>query len=175
MGRSIALVLLFSLTAKAEESGPDTLRQSPQWMPHTQETQRDAESPPRRWGVFSAGVTMWAAGYAADVGVTYGLHHADPARSLIPVVGPLVQLGDKYTIADAKSVQTGNPTIDQQSSAMIAEGNQAYQALVYTGLAVDAALQLAGVVTAIAGAATHKRRPARLMSSNGRAALSITF
>jgi len=173
MRRSLALlVLLLSLSASAQESGPDAVRPSPEWMPRAQ---RDADQPPRRWGVFAAGVTVWAAGYAADVGVSYGLHHANAARSLIPVVGPLVQLGDTYTIANAKSVQTGNPTIDQQSSAMIAQGNQAYQALVYTGLVVDAAVQIAGVVTAIAGAATHTRRPARLMSSSGRAALSITF
>ncbi len=97
--------------------------------------------------------------------------------SLIPLVGPLVQLGDKYQIADPKSVSTGVASIDQQSSQMISEGNRAYEALIYTGLVVDAAVQLAAVVTAIVGAAshTHARHRAELISSSGRGALSIKF
>jgi hypothetical protein len=172
MGRGIALLLLLSLTARAEESGPDTIRASPAWMP---QVQHEVEAPPRRWGVFTAGVSMWAAGYAAVVGVSYGLHHENAARSLIPVVGPLILIGDKYTVASTKALQTGDPTIDQQSSAMISDANQAYAAVIYTGLAFDAALQIAGVITAIVGAATHKHRPVRLISADGRSALSITF
>src|SRR6059058_6390837 len=110
-----------------------------------------ADAPaPRRWGVFAAGMTLWAAGWSADVGVTYGMGHENPEWSLIPVIGPFIQLGDSYRLADPSSVKTGNPTIDQQSSAMINAGNQAYQSLVYTGLVLDAAVQIAGVVTAIA-------------------------
>src|SRR5437667_9305407 len=40
---------------------------------------------PRRWGVFSAGVTLFAAGWAADIGVSYGMNHANPEISLIPI------------------------------------------------------------------------------------------
>ena len=54
---------------------------------------------------------------------------------------------------------------------MINSGNQAYSSLVYTGLVLDAALQIAGVVTAIVGASTHTRSPVRFASNR----LSISF
>ena len=133
-----------------------------------------ADAPaPRRWGMFAAGMSVWAAAWAADVGVTYGMGHENPGWSLIPVVGPFIQLGDSYRLADPNAVKTGNASIDAQSSAMINQGNQAYQTLVYTGLVLDAALQIAGVATAIAGAVMHTRPGRARFSAAGR--LAITF
>jgi hypothetical protein len=134
--------------------------------------ERSADRPPRRWGLFATGTTLFAAGYVTDVGVTYGMGHANPGLSLIPILGPLIQLGDNFQIADPNMVKTGNPAIDAQSSQMINSGNEAYRGVVYTGLVLDAALQIAGLATAIAGAASHVKRPVRLTAS-GR--LAITF
>jgi len=130
-----------------------------------------ADAPPRRWGLFATGTTLFVAGWVADIGVTYGMNHANPEISLIPILGPLIQLGDTYEIANPNAVKTGNPQIDQQSSQMIATGNQAYSSLVYTGLVLDAALQIAGVVTAIVGASTRVHRRVDLRSNR----LTIRF
>lgn len=157
-------VLLAFLVALSAHANPEEIR--PNWMPSV-----TSDAPPRRWGLFATGATLFVAGYVADIGVTYGMNHANPEISLIPVIGPLIQLGDTYQIANPNAVKTGNPTIDQQSSQMIATGNQAYSSLVYTGLVLDAALQIAGVVTAIVGASTHARRNVRVMSNR----LSISF
>src|SRR6188474_88551 len=94
--RTMRAAILFLLWSSPGSASPDTIRPSPDWMPPTVATQRDT---PRRWGLFSAGTTLFAAGYVADIGVTYGMGHANPAISLIPVLGPLIQLGDSYQIA----------------------------------------------------------------------------
>jgi hypothetical protein len=131
--------------------------------------------PPRRWGLFAGGLTLFTAAYVTDIGVTYGMGHANPGISLIPVLGPLIQLGDSYQLYDPNAVKTGNPSIDQMAGQMIEQGNQMYQGVVITGLVLDAALQIAGVAMAIAGVSTRTRTPARLTSSAGRAALSVSF
>ena len=166
-----ALVLLLFVTSVAF-ADPDGIRPSQSWMPQASVSDRPVR---RRWGLFSAGVTLFLAGYVTDVGVTYGMGHANPGLSLIPIFGPLIQLGDTYQIADPNAVRTGNPSVDQMSSQMISQGNQMYQSVVYTGLVLDAALQIAGVAMAIAGASLKTRGPARLTSSAGRAALSVSF
>jgi hypothetical protein len=160
---AVAVVCVSSLAL----ASPEDIRPSP-------ELTVTADAPAaRRWGVFAAGTTLFAAGWAADVGVTYGMGHENPGWSLIPVIGPFIQLGDSYRLADPNAIKTGNPSIDQQSSAMVNAGNQAYQSLVYTGLVLDAALQIAGVATAIAGALTHTRPGRARLSAAGR--LAITF
>jgi hypothetical protein len=95
--------------------------------------------------------------------------HANPGLSLIPIFGPLAQLGDSYQLADPKMAQ-GNATIGQ----MISDGNHAYQSAIYAGLALDAAVQLAGVITAIVGVSSRAHRPS-LVAQGGRSALSVSF
>jgi hypothetical protein len=167
MRAALVTVFLSSLAA----ASPEELRPSPELAQSSVELRARPADGPRRWGLVAAGAMLFVAGYAADVGVTYGMGHADPSWSLIPVFGPLIQLGDSFQIADPNAVKTGNPSVDQRSSQMINSGNQAYRSIIYTGLVLDAALQIAGVVTAIVGAASKSRRPPPL----GAGRLSFTF
>src|SRR3954471_20632271 len=89
---AVALVTWCSLAA----ASPESLRPSPDWMPPSSlspgaaaSVERSADRPPRRWGLFATGTTLFAAGYVTDVGVTYGMGHANPGLSLIPILGPL--------------------------------------------------------------------------------------
>jgi hypothetical protein len=113
------------------------------------------ESHPRRWGLMSGGLSLFAVAYAADAGVTYGFHHDPAGVSLIPVIGPLVQMGDHYGY-QGPSVTTPDPSFNKQTNDQIQSASTLISTVTYVGLAVDFAAQLAGVTMAIVGAATHK-------------------
>jgi hypothetical protein len=114
------------------------------------------ERPPRRWGMFGGGVALWAAAYAADVGVTFGFHHDPGTVALVPLVGPLIQLGDKYGYQGPLPM-TGNATLDAQMAQQIAQANTLIQTVTYVGLALDFAGQLTGITLALVGALSHQR------------------
>jgi hypothetical protein len=119
--------------------------------------ERAPDAPPertRRWGLFGGGLALFASGYALDVGLTYGLDHQPAGLSLIPLIGPLIQCGDSWAmIAPA---QTGNPQVDAQANPQIAAVNHQIQTVAYAVLALDFAIQLAGITMAIVGAASTR-------------------
>jgi hypothetical protein len=108
----------------------------------------------RRWGLFGGGLALFVAGYAIDIGVTYGLGHSPSAISLIPLVGPLIQMGDDWSMVPL--MNSGNPQIDIPANERIAEANRAIQTGAMVILAVDFALQLAGLTMVAVGAAGRK-------------------
>jgi hypothetical protein len=108
----------------------------------------------RRWGLLSSGLVVFAAGWALDIGVSYGLNHPGAELSLIPLVGPLVQMGDTWGTVPA--MKSGNPQIDVPANQRIDEVNHAIQTGAYVVLAVDFALQLAGIGMVTAGAVGHR-------------------
>ena len=140
------------------------------------------EAHPRRYGLMAGGLTLFAAGWVADIGVTFGTHHDTPNASLIPLVGPLIQCGESYGY-HGPMVATGNAQFDQQQNAQIKSASDLIAGLTYAGLAIDFAAQLTGLTLAIVGAATHKTelrltrrggaQPTRL-SLRGRS-MSISF
>src|SRR5690242_13154321 len=46
----------------------------------------------RRWGLLGGGLAMFVAGWAIDIGATYGMDHQPAALSFVPLVGPLIQM-----------------------------------------------------------------------------------
>jgi hypothetical protein len=145
--------------------------------PATPETAVRLDSPPpapqRRWGLFAGGMTLFAAGYAVDLGLSFGLGVDRAALSLIPVFGPLAQLGSNYHVVAPSN--TGNASIDTQANARIDSINHATQTVAYVVLSVDCALQLAGAVMAVTGVLprrTRTERPTRVALGRG---LSVVF
>ena len=106
----------------------------------------------RRWGLFSGGVVVFVAGWAADVGASYGVDNPDAAHALIPILGPLIQMGDDWSIKPP--APTGNPQIDAMVRSKSAEVNGQIQTAAYVVLGIDFALQTAGLVMAIVGASS---------------------
>lgn len=111
----------------------------------------------RRWSLFGGGLALFLAGWALDVGLSYGLGHQPAAESLIPVVGPLVQMGDSWAmIAPSRS---GNAQVDAMAQPRIDAANQTIQQVAYAVLALDCAMQLAGstmLVVGVIGNDDHK-------------------
>jgi hypothetical protein len=144
-------------------------------------------APPRRWGQLAGGLVLFFAGWGADLGLSYGLGPTvqRPWLAAIPLIGPLAQMGESWSVVTP--TQTGNAQVDAEANARIAEINRATQTAAYVVLAVDFALQLAGLTMAIVGSLPPRRaRPADrptaaaatasiAPSSSGRAALTITF
>ena len=111
----------------------------------------------RRWSLFGGGLALFLAGWALDVGLSYGLGHQPAAESLIPVAGPLVQMGDSWAmIAPSRS---GNAQVDAMAQPRIDAANQTIQQVAYAVLALDCAMQLAGstmLVVGVIGNDDHK-------------------
>ena len=142
---------------------------------------RDEELGPRRFGLMAGGLVLFVAGYAADAGVTYGFHHEPAGTSLIPLIGPLIQCGEHYGYS-GPMVQTGNVDFDRQMNAQIEQASTLIATVTYVGLALDFAGQLAGLVMAVTGAATHSHERSRSSSrlalvptASGGSALAVTF
>ena len=128
---------------------------APQPSLHLEEPRVEIDHRPRRWGMMAGGITLWAIAYAADIGVTYGFHHEPGGMSAIPLVGPLIQCGEKYGYQGPMPM-TGNAAVDKQMADQIAQANTLIQSVTYLGLALDFAGQLTGITLALVGALTHK-------------------
>jgi hypothetical protein len=135
---------------------------------------------PRRWGMFTGGVVLFALGYGGDIALTYSLGHAPMTTSLIPIVGPLVQMGQSWAVMP----MTGGA--DAQKAAMLASINNLSQSVAYGVLAFDAVLQVAGLAMAVAGPLTKSHGKDRVGASSspkislapgagGRSALTVVF
>ena len=111
----------------------------------------------RRWSLFGGGLALFLAGWALDIGLSYGLGHDPAATSLIPVVGPLVQMSESWAmIAPARS---GNAQVDAAAQPRIDDANHTIQQVAYAVLALDFAMQLAGstmLVVGVIGNDEHK-------------------
>jgi hypothetical protein len=159
--RSVAaLLLLTSLCAAAPRRPPRAALQRP---PLIEAPAPAIIAPPaptttviveqkRRWGLFGGGLALFLVGYAANIGVAYGVPNSNPGHAFIPLVGPLVQMGDKFAIE--VPAPTGNAQVDQMITTRAAEVNGTIQNAAYAVLAIDFAMQLAGLTMAIVGAAT---------------------
>jgi hypothetical protein len=109
----------------------------------------------RRWGLFAGGLTLFAVGWAADMGASYGLQNPNAWHSVIPLFGPLIQMGDKWSL-NMTPPASGNPMIDAQVNQQVTQVNQTIQTAAYAVLAIDFVLQATGVVMAIVGATTKQ-------------------
>jgi hypothetical protein len=125
----------------------------------------------RRWGLFAGGATLFVLGYGADIGLSYGLGLDHAALSLIPVFGPLAQMGTSYHVVAPAA--TGNPQIDVPANQRIDQVNHAVQTAAYVVLGFDCALQLAGTIMMIVGALPqrHARGERAPQLTGGRVAL----
>lgn len=103
----------------------------------------------RRWSLFGGGLALFLAGWALDIGLTYGLGHEPATESLIPVVGPLVQMGNSWAMIAPS--RTGNAQIDAMAQPRIDQANQTIQQVAYAVLALDCAMQLAGSTMLVVG------------------------
>jgi hypothetical protein len=119
----------------------------------------------RRWGLVGGGLALFLGGYALDIGISYGVGHSGAAESLIPIVGPLVQLNQSWAMV--APANTGNADVDAQANSRIASANHAIQVAAYAVLSVDCALQLAGAAMAIVGAVGHAPRRFAAVTKGG--------
>ncbi len=116
-----------------------------------------AQARQRRWSLFGGGLALFLAGWALDIGATYGSGHEPGATSLIPLVGPLVQMGESWAMVPP--AHTGNAQVDAQAQPQIDAANHTIQQVAYAVLALDFAMQLAGatmVVVGVIGNDEHK-------------------
>lgn len=158
--RALAVLLLFtSVTSAAPRRAPRAALQRPALIeapapvilaPPPTTTVVVEER--RRWGLFGGGLALFLVGYGANIGVAYGVPNSNPGHAFIPLVGPLVQMGDRFAVA--VPAPTGNAQVDQMITTRAAEVNGTIQNAAYAILAVDFAMQLAGLTMAIVGAAT---------------------
>jgi hypothetical protein len=111
----------------------------------------------RRWSLFGGGLALFLAGWALDIGLSYGLGHDPAATSLIPVLGPLVQMGDSWAMVPPS--KSGNAQADAVAQPRIDDANRTIQSVAYAVLALDCAMQLAGstmLVVGVIGNDDHK-------------------
>jgi hypothetical protein len=149
---------------------PPAVIEPPPPLPPPPPPPRDAPGRERRWGLFGGGLAMFLVGYGLDIGISYGLGHNPAATSLIPIAGPLVQMGDSWAMVAPSN--SGNPQIDGPANERIASVNHTIQTAAYAVLAVDFALQLAGATMVVVGVvgrtpAYESRRVAVVPTANG--------
>jgi hypothetical protein len=114
--------------------------------------------------MMGGGLALFAAAWVADVGVTYGFQQPANAVALVPLVGPLVQCGERYGYR-SQLPSTGSAIADRQIAAQVAQVNQTVQGITVAALVVDAALQLAGAALTIVGATTRRTGLTRFAAS----------
>ena len=107
------------------------------------------EARERRWSLFGGGLALFLAGWALDIGVTYGVGHEPTGTSLIPIAGPLVQMSQSWAMVPP--MHSGNAQIDAQAQPRIDEANRTIQGVAYAVLALDCAMQLAGTTMFVVG------------------------
>ena len=116
----------------------------------------------RRGSLFGGGLALLLAGWATDVGLSYGLGHEPASTSLIPVAGPLVQMRESWAmIAPAR---TGNAQVDAAAQPRIDAANRTIQQVAYAALALDFAMQLAGSTMLVVGVIGHDEHKADRIS-----------
>lgn len=103
----------------------------------------------RRWSLFGGGLALFLAGWALDIGLSYGLGHDPAATSLIPLFGPLVQMGDSWAMVPPS--KSGNAQVDAMAQPRIDDANHTIQEVAYAVLALDFAMQLAGSTMLMVG------------------------
>ncbi len=116
----------------------------------------------RRWSLFGGGLALFLAGWALDIGLSYGIGHERAATSFIPIAGPLVQMGDSWAMVPRAA--TGNAQIDAQAQPQIDQANHTIQTVAYSVLAVDFAMQLAGSTMMVVGIVGHDEHKADRVS-----------
>ena len=132
----------------------------------------------RRWSLFGGGLALLLAGWALDIGLSYGLGHDPASTSLIPVAGPLVQMNDSWAMVPP--ARSGNAQVDAMAQPRIDDANRTIQSVAYAVLALDCAMQLAGstmLVVGVIGNDDHKadRVSVSIAPTFGGARLRVTF
>jgi hypothetical protein len=118
-----------------------------------------------RVSLLTSGLVLFAAGWTADIGFTYGYAHEPAWTSLIPFAGPFIQLTEKYGL-DGPPVDTGSSDADARAQKTIDNANSTIRGLAFTGAIVCAVAQLTGLGLTIAGAAT-RRKVMRYVDASG--------
>jgi hypothetical protein len=145
----------------ADQAAPEPARLDP--IPGPSARDQLIESHPRRFGLMGGGLALLVASWIADIGVAYGLHAGGSSRSLIPLVGPMIQLSDHYGY-QGQIPTTGNARTDMQIAAQVGQANSLIQGITYAALGIDLALQLTGAALAIAGAVSRRATFTRVAS-----------
>ncbi len=123
-----------------------------------------------RPGLLAAGLVLFAVSYGATIGVTYGYDHQPATTSLIPFVGPFLQMTEKYGL-EGPPVDTGSAEADARVTQNIDSANDTIRSLALAGAAISGIFQLTGLALTIAGAVT-KRKITRYALSPSRSASS---
>jgi hypothetical protein len=109
----------------------------------------------RRFDVLGGGLALLVAGYVIDIGASYGLAYPNAHYSLIPLVGPLIQIADQQSLKIVPP-STGIQQFDNQLNSAANQANNSIQTAAYIVFSIDFAVQLAGAISAVVGAATKK-------------------
>jgi hypothetical protein len=109
-----------------------------------------------RPGLLAGGIVLFVAGWVADIGFTYGYDHQPASTSLIPLVGPFIQLSESYGL-DGPAVNTGSAEADDRINKNLDRSNSTIRGLAITGAVVSGAMQLTGLALTIAGAVTKRK------------------
>lgn len=118
-----------------------------------------------RASLLASGSVLFAAGWVADIGFTYGYGHEPAWTSLIPFAGPFIQLTERYGL-DGAPIDTGSVDADARANKTLDSANNTIRGLAFTGAILSGVAQLTGLALIIAGAAT-KRKVTRYVDARG--------